>query len=598
MALTPEQIAQIQAMAKNLPARPAPSPMADPAALMALRQKLAPPVQAPKQGIDPTSLMALKAKMEANTPQVQPSKSSIPGGQVSRWSAGGVVQRMDNGGPVLTPQQMSQIASLGMPATSSIPLPNGGLTGQDLQNYIAANPGPQAIVGNNPANPGQVPAEPAPLENEAEKEALAEEQAPKDAEESDEDKEEEAPTKKAVVKEEDIPSPSEDEKSGSQPSDFLGDLLSKLRVDPDRLKAAQDQQSDMMRNNALAMGGKEIAAALSRGGYKPNFEANQQLNAMAQLPVQQQMQQQKIIQDAIQSGAQLSDLEDKSKLQDPKSPVSQAYRQTAMTLLPSIANSPGFQNMSAEGIKQMLPMADMSIRSAANQEIAKDRLMNQQMMMQQRADQRQDQQQQHATEKQNQTYNQTIQQLEQMRGSPAVSQAEKDLYAAQKAQTLIDQAPGGDLNKLSPTQVSLYTREVAKIAQGGTSTQEELAGLTPNTLATKFASTAQKLINEPTSDNAGAFLKQYVDYTKGLGKDAQNTIQDRYGRIINSRKNQLSEDQTQSLNDNYLSRFKTSSAPTSSAPVKMMDPQGKIRMIPGDADTIAQATAAGGKIVQ
>lgn len=572
MALTPAQVAMIQQMAKNMPARPAPSPMADPQALMALRQRLAPPAPAPKpSGIDPASLMALKAKMQANTPQVQPSKSSIPGGQISRWSAGGVVQRMDDGGSVLTPQQMAQIASLGQPQGSSIPLPNGGMTGEALQNYIAANPGPQAMVGNNPANPGQTPTETEepPIENEAEKEALAEEQ---EAPEEDEDKEEEVPSKKAVVKTENIPASSdedEEDETSAPKGDYLSGLLAKLAVDPDRLKAAQQQQSDMMRNNALAMGGKEVAAALSRGGYKPNFEPNQQLNAMAQLPVQQQMQQQKIIQDAIQSGAQLTDLEDKAKLQDPTSVVSNAYRQTAVSMLPSIANSPGFQNMSAEGIKQMLPMADISVRSAANQEIAKQRMLQQQMMLEQRQDSQQDRQQQQSSNKELQNYNDLTKQLDSSRIQPDVRQALTDHYNNQKFQDLVNQAPGGDLNNLSQGQVELLKNELVKVSGGQAPTMPELAALDPNTLKSRFASTVGKIINEPTSANAGAFLKQYQDYMTSLDKTAQKTIHDRIGRMIESHQKDLSPEHVQTLNAIYNPLSKEANAgstPTSNAP--------------------------------
>ena len=39
--------------------------------------------------------------------------------------------------------------------------PWGGLVGDDLDRYIAANPGPVAIIGLNPSNPGERPRTPA-----------------------------------------------------------------------------------------------------------------------------------------------------------------------------------------------------------------------------------------------------------------------------------------------------------------------------------------------------------------------------------------------------------------------------------------------------
>jgi hypothetical protein len=144
--------------------------------------------------------------------------------------------------------------------------------------------------------------------------------------------------------------------------------------------------------------------------------------------------------------------------------------------------------------------------------------------------------------------------LEQMRGSPAVAQAEKDIYASQKVDSLIN-SMGGDPNKLNQQQVKLLTNEVAKIAAGGVSSQHELDSLTPSTLTGSLAGVYQKLMNEPTPANAGAFLKQYQNYAKDITKDAQKTIKDRYGRIINSRSDQLGDKNTKKLTDLYINRF-------------------------------------------
>ena len=363
--------------------------------------------------------------------------------------------------------------------------------------------------------------------------------------------------------------------NASQPQqNVLASLMDKLYGPGagDRLTDAQNAQKQILSANALNMAGKEIAAAMSRGGYKPNYASNEQVAQTAGLPVQQEMQQRGVVKDALDSGMKMADFQDKQALTDAKSPLSEAYRNMAATLTPMIAKTPGFENMSAEAIKQAQPMVDTYMKAQMIQ-------LQRQQMNQQKTDQRQQQ-----------SFNQTVQQLEQMRGSPAVSQAEKDLYASQKAQTLTKMF--GDPNNMSPQMTALFTQEVAKIAQGGVPTHDEMAMLTPNALQGKLASVWSKLSNNPTPANAGAFIKQYQDYAQGVAQDAQKVIEDRYGRVINTKKSQFNDDQNQYLKDNYLNRFKSAAQGT----VRMFDPQGNLREIP--SDMVDAALKNGGKLAQ
>jgi hypothetical protein len=143
--------------------------------------------------------------------------------------------------------------------------------------------------------------------------------------------------------------------------------------------------------------------------------------------------------------------------------------------------------------------------------------------------------------------------LESARGNPAVAQAEKDLYAADKAKGLANLY--GDPNKLNPAMVNLLVSEVGKIASGGVPSMHELEGLTPSTLTGKMASVYEKLTNEPSSANAGAFVQQYQDYADSLSKDAKKIIADKYGRVIESRKRLLHPNDYKALNDLYIGRF-------------------------------------------
>lgn len=187
-------------------------------------------------------------------------------------------------------------------------------------------------------------------------------------------------------------------------------------------------------------------------------------------------------------------------------------------------------------------------------------------------------------------YFQTSQLLETARGNPAVAQAEKDIYAADKAKSLANLY--GDPNKLSPQMSQLLASEVAKIASGGSPSIHELEGLTPTTLQSGLAGITQKLTNDPTPANAGAFIKQYQDYANALTRDAQKTISDRYGRILESRKPYLGDEGYGNLKAQYLDRFKQpesggGSAPISSGkPGQLIKAKGKLWRIGPDGDSL------------
>lgn len=299
----------------------------------------------------------------------------------------------------------------------------------------------------------------------------------------------------------------------------------------DKLKQLQDQMNKANLVTNLARAATQAVA--TSGGQRVNPFDKQ---------FEDQLEQNKNI------PAQYQQLVEFQK-QDPQSGISQTYRQMANEL--GVQVHPG---ASAAEIAQAFPqIVNIKTREdmiEARKEIAQDRLeqMKQNMFMRNMslAD-RKDQ-------KQQQSYNQTVQLLEQMRGSPAVSQAEKDIYASQKANSLIN-SMGGDPNKLNPQQVQLLVNEVGKIASGGQSSQAELNILSPNTLRGQFANEWQKLSNSPSPANAGAFIKQYQNYANTITKDAQGVIKDRYGRIIGSRASQFTPDQLGSLNEQYINRF-------------------------------------------
>lgn len=153
--------------------------------------------------------------------------------------------------------------------------------------------------------------------------------------------------------------------------------------------------------------------------------------------------------------------------------------------------------------------------------------------------------------------------LESARGNPAVAQAEKDRYAAQKANTLVGMY--GDPNNMPQSQVNLLVQEVGKIASGGTPAMHELDGISPNTLAGQLSSSWGKLRDQPTPARAAEFVKQYQDYANGVSKDAERVISDKYGRIIETNKKQLGPEHYQDLKDQYMGRFDQPAASPSMA---------------------------------
>lgn len=165
----------------------------------------------------------------------------------------------------------------------------------------------------------------------------------------------------------------------------------------------------------------------------------------------------------------------------------------------------------------------------------------------------------------------TQQLLESARGNPAAAQAEKDIYAAQKAKSLANIY--GDPDKLSMPQVKLLASEIGKIASGGAPTMGELEGITPNTLIGRLSTVTSSLLNQPTPAHAAAFVKQYQDYANVLTKDAQKVIEDKYGRVIESRKGQLGVENYASLKTQYLDRFKNDNAGAGASSPAALSPE-------------------------
>lgn len=146
--------------------------------------------------------------------------------------------------------------------------------------------------------------------------------------------------------------------------------------------------------------------------------------------------------------------------------------------------------------------------------------------------------------------NQTQNLLESSRSTPDVKQAYTDHLNAMKANSLFKRI--GDLNNASPQDIALLKNELGKISTGGKAGSQELQALDPGTFSEKFAKVAGSFMNEPTAANAGPFLQKYKDYINDLDNNAKSIINTKIGRVLETRKKSLGEDNFNMFKQQYM----------------------------------------------
>lgn len=348
----------------------------------------------------------------------------------------------------------------------------------------------------------------------------------------------------------------------------------------DGLKKAQDEARNQINQDSIMRAVNTIAGGLAGSAYHAKTPDLSEGNKFYD-------QQDK---DALQKVKDFQDLGEQEK-NDPTSSASVGARQFAAPMLQTLGIKLP-DNISYNTLEKISPMLTKAYDTqVSTQEKSADLRYKYDMLNSIK--------QQGAVSKQSAAQDKSLQSTQQLlesaRGNPAAAQAEKDIYASDKANSLANLY--GDPNKLNPAMTQLLATEVAKIASGGTPSIHELDGLNPQTLNSTFAGTWQKLVNSPTPANAGAFVKQYQDYANALTKDAQKVIQDKYGRVIESRKAQLGPDNYDSLKANYLDRFAPKNAPAT------VQASGKVTVSNGsetyqiDPSDLAHAQTDGFKVV-
>lgn len=101
---------------------------------------------------------------------------------------------------------------------------------------------------------------------------------------------------------------------------------------------------------------------------------------------------------------------------------------------------------------------------------------------------------------------------------------QKSLNSAEALQTLL-QMPDGSLVNASPQQMrEAYTALNNLIAKGGSQAVSQIEHLAPETMASKFASAKQYLLNEPQGANAQEFIKNILDTASREAKLARKQM--------------------------------------------------------------------------
>lgn len=234
---------------------------------------------------------------------------------------------------------------------------------------------------------------------------------------------------------------------------------------------------------------------------------------------------------------------------DKNSAISTSKRLNAMKLDPT--NKDKYKDMSGEEIDQIQKNLETNYKIDQDNQTRRDKIASDATA---RATAKAEKGEKAKSDKELSAFRSLQGQLSGARQDPATRQAELDIYNANKVDDLVNLY--GDPNKLSPGQVAIATSEIAKIAKGGVPDSQEWKAIDPSTFKGALAKSWQKVTNEPSEANAGAFLKQYSDYAGALRKNAEKTIENSYGRKIESWKQRLDPDDYQSLQDEYINRFK------------------------------------------
>jgi hypothetical protein len=342
--------------------------------------------------------------------------------------------------------------------------------------------------------------------------------------------------------EQDLPkqksSPEEVKPAGaSQKKDYLGNLLQQLYGSPDvsnsGLDAAVAGRNANVKNALLLQAANGIGNALNKGRglyEKPDNALTDALMAQANRPVQDVMNKQAFMNERLNTAVKASDFLDAAKLQDPDSDVSKAFRGVAARLNPTLADSPNFEDMSAQVLKQAEPMVDSAGRMMYYQSLKQDQVQRNQEKMYAQAKVK---------------AGTGLENLMSKRGP--VGNAEQVDQSADRLLTLLNSG-----RELTREDMATAANDLDAIYRGGTATVSGAAKIIPDTLGSNIAKGAQFLTGKPKSAELQQFQERYKLMAQEVKTVAKQYKLQHLGNFLEANKRALAPEDYQDLSNRYI----------------------------------------------
>lgn len=145
-------------------------------------------------------------------------------------------------------------------------------------------------------------------------------------------------------------------------------------------------------------------------------------------------------------------------------------------------------------------------------------------------------------------------QLESVRGDKALQNAKESIRRVASANQILAHYP--NLNDVPPQVASAITTDLGTIIQGGQLGEAGYQELATPTLYSRLAKGAQQVLNKPTGANLGAFLQQNQQLLNELKGTAEEQVNDKYRRVLNTQGKILSPKDRENYRMQYLPQDK------------------------------------------
>lgn len=326
--------------------------------------------------------------------------------------------------------------------------------------------------------------------------------------------------------------------------------LKPMNVPDNTRTAMQDAQNRSNTLSALMMMGKgaeKIGSSIARTKSDPNYL--NEMQAMAQQPVADVLNNQKSQAMQTSQQAALRDLALKQDADDPNSDVSNTYRNILKYNFPNLKTD----GLTASQMEEVFP-ALKAFNEAQESRDARADLQDSKNKAKKVANADK------LSTMQDKAYTDLRKSAETFRGNQAAQQAAKDVLSGAKAFDMINI---GDPNKLTTQDLRLLMGEMGKIATGGVPTEQGTTDLMPNNLKTKYAQTMNFLTSNPTDAQSANYIQHNKQYLKAMIDTAQQTLNNFRLNTAKGYKNRVRpEDWDEFLTDYNLKPNQTAQQPS------------------------------------